>query len=406
VSDRPLPLIILLIFLSGFTERAFCAQPWLMAFPEISYDADRVCFSNVTWTAYYDLKSKSMYTIPQDSIALPPKRIPTNTVAIGQELFSYRGSEIERVMLPQNPKIFALPELTAAAAKPFMDAWKDAPRSLSEVRETIGPMAVSGMTLWFGLTAEDGNGNVASGIGWFHTYREQFGRIYSPSLVSNKPIWVDVVRDTVVVLLESLPGQTQHLVFYSTGSGRLSDLDYRQAGIPGEKILGIDRWKGFILLATDQAVAIWAPGYRPNVWTTSAYVARRPLRLKMLKFINGKPDYSSAQDFLPMRENRPSEIMAQVDDMVEIVAHAGVEGFASEQDWEKYGERWHSLDWGCKDKPCFVRVRVPTRDTYLEGDLYNTPLTYIASVPEGVKIGFAAGWVPLSDLTPALLPYP
>jgi hypothetical protein len=406
VFIRFFPLIILFALLSGLTERANCAQPWLMAFPEISYDADRVCFSNDTWTAYYDLKSKSMYTVPQDSVSLPPRRIRTNTVAIGQELFSYSGTEIERVLLPQNPKIYAMPELSAAAAKPFMDTWKKAPKSVGEVHETIGPIAVDGMTLWFGLTAEDDNGNIASGIGWFHTYREQFGRIYSPSLVSNKPLWVEVVRDTVVVLLESITEHTRHLVFYSTGSGRLSDVDYRQAGIPGDGILGIDRWKNFILLATDQAVAIWAPGYRPNVWMTSAYAARKPLRMKMMKFINGNPDYDSAQDFLPMRENRPSEIMAQVDSLVELVAQAGVEGFISEQDWKKHGKGLRELDWGCKDKPCFIRVRVPSRDSFIEGDLYNTPITYIDSMPEGVKVGFAAGWVPMSELTPALLPYP
>jgi hypothetical protein len=320
--------------------------------------------------------------------------------------YSYRGSGIEKVQTPGFPTDYTLPELTQAVVKPILDVWSSPPKSLSDIRETIGPMAVNRDILWFGLTAEDPNGQTCGGLGWFNPKREQFGRIYSPALVSNVPKWMEVVRDTVVIMYESQQDQVRHLIFYSLKSGKLSDLDYRQAGIPGDQILDIDKWGSFILLATDQAVAIWAPGYQPNVWTTSAYASRESFRLKMIKFINGKPDLDSVEDFLPMLPNRPSEVMAQVGDYVELVAQAGIEGYVPESEWKQKNKRWQGFDWGCHDNLCFARVRVPTQDRFIEGDLLDTPITYISTKDGIVKVGFTAGWAPISELTPALLPYP
>ncbi|RQV97904.1 hypothetical protein EH220_04150 [bacterium] len=399
-------LFFILLALSILSDKAFCGKPWLMSFPEIAYDDNRICFSNDKWVAYYHLESKLIYTLPRDSISLPPRKIPTNTVVFDSEYFFYRGSAIERIRFPELPIVYTLPELTETAAKPFLEKWSNPPKSLANVRETIGTMAFNRGVLWFGLTAEDRNGQTCGGLGWFNPKREQFGRIYSPSLVSNAPQWIEVVRDTVVVLYESQPDLTKHLIFYSLKSGKLSDLDYRQAGIPGDEILGIDKWQSFILLATDEAVAIWAPGYQPNVWTTKAYASRTPIRLKMLNFINGKPDYDSMEDFLPMMPNRPCEVMAQVGNLVELVAQAGIEGYVPQREWKQYGKRWQGFDWGCGNNLCFARVRVPTQDRYIEGDLLNTPLTFIGTEQDMVKIGFTAGWARIDELTPALLPYP
>lgn len=398
--------VSILLALSVLSGKAFCGQPWLMAFPDISYDENRICFSNDKWVAYYHLQSKLIYTLPRDSISLPPRKTPTNTVVLDGEYFFYRGSAIERVRTPEQPVVYTLPTLNESAAKPFIDKWTRKPQSLDEVREIIGPMALNRNMLWFGLTAEDQNGQTCSGLGWFNPKREQFGRIYSPALVSDVPKWIEVVRDTVVILYESQPDLNKHLVFYSLKTGKLSDLDYRQAGVPGDDILGIDKWSSFILLATDQAVAIWAPGHQPNVWTTKAYASRKPIRLKMLNFISGKPDYDSITDFLPMMPNRPSEVMAQVGEFVELVAQAGVEGFVPQREWKQYNKRWQGFDWGCGRNLCFARVRVPTQGSYIEGDLLNTPLTRIAEDHDLVKVGFTAGWADINELSPALMPYP
>ena len=392
---------------------AGAAQPWLLAFPDIAYDSTHAYFSGPQWTAYYLPQLGTIGTVPRDSLVapglLPASVQPSNIAQTTEYSFLCDGSTLVCRGPDGRDTMRTLPPPTsdAIACLSGAGAQNADPTALEE---SLGPAFGAASVVWFGLTLRDPeSGAQAAGIGWFDPYTNQFGRAYSPSLSGYRPQWVGARHDSVYALFSrQAKGKpnTSRLVVFDPPTSYLAEIDLAHEGVPGDVILSVVQWNDTLLIATDQAVAIWKPHRRPEAWQTIAWASNRAVHLYLKTFPGGDPAAGEAVKYMPLRSNTPTDVKAMVGDWLQVVAPLGIEGYVDPPDWEKHSVLWSQRNWSCGDSLCFVRLRVPMKGVMVETDFTNTALTYLDRDRDGVKVGFKAAWARLETMAPVMMPLP
>lgn len=389
---------------------AMGSEPWLLTFPEISWDASRVYFSGPKWTAIYSAGAAAPVCMPSDTLTsrhlIPaPDILPTSVQwnslmfrAEGNTLISTGPDGIDSVRTLPSPTVDAIACLGKSAAARALPV---------NLIETIGPITVRYNRIWFGLLLKDTVTKASvSGIGWFDPYWNRFSRVYSPALTGMRPEWIGARDSTAYLLLVhrisgELVGST--LVGLSVRNYVLSEVALSKENIPGTIILKAAQWGDTLLLATDEAVAYWKPRHKPQSWQSRAWAARATRFLYLKTFPGGDPLVSDSVAFLPLKSNTPTEVKAQVGQWMQVVAPFGIEGYVDAREWENHAVLWSQKNWSCRDSLCFARLRVPMHEKMIEVDFTNTPLTYLDRDGDGVKVGFRAAWAREEDLAPVML---
>jgi len=392
---------------------AGAAQPWLLAFPDIAYDSTHAYFSGPQWTAYYLPQLGTIGTVPRDSLTarslLPDPVTPSNIAQTTEYSFLCDGSTLVCRGLDGRDTMRTLPPPTsdAIACLSGAGAQNVDPTALEE---SLGPAFGAASVLWFGLTLRDPeSGAQVAGIGWFNPYTNQFGRAYSPSLSGYRPQWVGARHDSIYALFSrKAKGKpnTSRLVVFDPVTSYLAEINLAHEGVPGDVILSVVQWNDTLLIATDQAVAIWKPHRRPEAWQTFAWAANRTVHLYLKTFPGGDPAAGDSVEYMLLRSNTPTDVKAVVGDWMQVVAPLGIEGYVDPVEWGKHGVLWSQRNWSCGDSLCFVRLRVPMKGVMVETDFTNTALIYLDRDRDGVKVGFKAAWARLETMAPVMMPLP
>lgn len=404
---RLLTLLLLLetAFGAKLTQRSF-----LVSFPDIAYDERQVVFANDKWAAIYSSQVGAMFTIPRDSLqdlmlsmsGRECKEIVGNATYVCNPI---RGNSlVKQDAFGSQDKTLPLPSDRALSA--LSDAWHMMYLTTSEVQEEIGPLYARGERIWFGLIAYHGSGlDPISGLGWYDTRLDQFGRVYSDALADVAPKWLGARQDTIWMLCKPIEGKQSgsKLIGYSIYDATLALLDPRAAGVPGDTILNTAVWRDAMLITTEQAVCVWPQGNKPWVWQTDAYATRDSAWLKFVTFDLEKGIIASGGDFFPLIPNQPAQAFAVVGNWIELLSPRGIEATIYRSRWDNRQDILPKFDWGCGSEICAERVKIVAAGEPKEMDLLDTPLVYIEGNSSRVRVGMQAGWISLDQVVPVLM---
>ncbi|RPH93797.1 hypothetical protein EHM69_09280 [candidate division KSB1 bacterium] len=391
---------------------AGAAEPWLLAFPEISYDSDHAFFSGPKWSAYYLPGMGSLATVPRDSLEqkglLPHPIRPTNIVQTVERFYLCQGDTLICRNFDGSDTLRILPPPTSDALACLIADGALNPNP-ANLKESLGPAITRGNSVWFGLTLEDPQTKaITAGIGWYDPSTDYFGRTYSVALAGYQPVWIGARTDTVYLLLnsksESKPPKTRLVAFAPQDFG-LVEINLRLEGIPGDRILNIVQWEDTLLIATDRAVAISVPKRRIFAWQTYSWAAPQTCWL-YLKTFTGDEKTDIPHPYLPLKTNTPTDVKAQIGNWMQVVAPVGIEGYVDPDDWQKHSVLWSQRSWNCGDSLCFARLTVPMKGEMVKTDFMNTALTYLDRDRNGVKVGFRAAWARIENLAPVMMIVP
>jgi hypothetical protein len=402
-------LVYLMLMVSAAQSAELTRQKFLLSFPEISFDEKKVYFSNDEWSAVFAGEMGAMFTVPRDSIEIPVTRFDGRNcqVIIGNATYScspIKGNTIvKQDAFGNTDKTITPPNDQALRA--FADAWKVPTVSHAEVTEELGPLTEQGSKVWFGLIAFYRQAQAPiPGLGWYDTRTDQFGRVYAASLKNYLPRWIGVRQDTVWTYCVPTGADVGgKLLSYAIKSGTIGEVDPRGYGVPGDTLLNVGMWRGNLLLATENAIAIWHPGEMPWVWQTDAYASRTGTWLKFLTFDIASGVKNVGKDFFPLQKNKPAQAFAKVGDWIELLAPQGVEAAMPLSRWNKRKSGFTAIDWGCGNQLCFERVKIDVSGELREMDLLDAPLAPLEEQGSTKKVGMRAGWVPANDVVPVLM---
>jgi hypothetical protein len=386
--------------------RAGCAaEPWLLQFPEISFDDKHVYFCGEQWCGYLSGGLEAMLTVPRDSVnppAPPPEAIMS--VLLSGDEYVARDNQILLIHPPLADTAFTLTEPSIESLQILEQLIQPADRPHARPRETTGPITASRSRVFFGLQLYDPITDATlGGIGWIDPASRHIARLYSAALARMEPVWIAAIGDTIHALFaEVRDGERVRTKWIRCDATHpeLAEVDLAQNSIPGERILAMYRWHETIVLSTDAAIAIHS-ARQTIAWDTRTYAPSEGSWLYMRKFTS--PGKGDTTRFFSFPKGRPTVVKAWIGDWVEVGAPEGIQAYIGKHEWVADSASWTKPDWGC-DKPCFARIRIPTNGKFMEGDVTNTPLTLIGVDRNGAKIGFRAGWIPARRLVPVLLP--
>lgn len=394
-------IVRILLTLLTFPALLAAGQPWLMSFPDISYSEKNAYFSEEKWTAYYSRLLEGLLTVPRDSLDIPEPGSVGLAAELDDDLYYALESRLSRLRGGTPDTTFVLPDPPPVV---YRTLGVSAAGPEPQITEVIDPLCAYDKKVWFGLTAQDlQTGNCLGGIGWFDPALQKFGRVYSPALTGFQPQWIGAVRDTVLVLLAGTAERSSRFISYAIHTGNLTQIDLRGAGIPGEVVLNIRLWDGILLIATDEAVAVWNPGRDPLVWQTSQYAVREPTMLFLKTFPKGDPETTEPVPFTYIQPDRPAEAKAKVGNWIELVIAEGIEAYVDQASWEQNKERWQERFWNCDPEPCFARLMVPMQGEEVPADFTNAPLYPLEEAGSRMKVGFRVAWARADELIPVLV---
>jgi hypothetical protein len=421
---------------------ARAASPWLLAFPEISFDSTYCFFAGPQWAAYYLWQTNALVTVPRDSLELhgllPSPPPPSNYVMLNGQTYHCEKDTLY-LMSGISSEAYPMPPPTSDAIH-YLRSAGAGDVDPSTLQQTMGPAASGNGRIWFGLQLTDpASGVHVCGMGWYDPVSQRFGRIFSVDLAQYDPQWIGCLPDSALLLAtKTVKGKriAAKLLSVNALTNTMSEIDVRREGVPGNQLLSAEIWRQtywpetddsgkvkpeaaprkkkevlYLCLATNQAIAMWRPGHQPQAWTTKAWAAPQTTWLYLMTFTNGSPDAKEPVKFLPLKSNVPSDVRARIGDWMEVVAPIGIEGYVNPDDWQKNSVLWQQWRWNCGDKLCFARLRIPMKDELNAGDFLDVQMTPITGPggqltrnENGVKIGFQAGWARAEDLAPVLTP--
>jgi hypothetical protein len=392
------------LWLSG---SASAAEPWLLAFPQISTDPQHAIFSGEYWSAIYFPEMGKPSIVPRDSLIAPALPMPAKTVRVGTTVYRIVTGGLSATRADSSVDYYHLPDFEPDVLS-FLAGINHGRADTTSLVETVGPLTTPRGWIYFGLTLRDTlTGVTLGGIGWFNPATSQMGRLYSQSLVGLQPTWMLPRADTLLCVFENSGSDTlveTHLIRHPLGTTSFDEVNWRRNGIPGTRILNAVPWGDTLLLATDNAIVMWKPQHAPAVWQTRAWAASEPRWLYLKTVADGSADSTAATRFLLLRANLAVEVEAQAGDWLQVVAPFTLDGYVSAGDWDAHGKLWTQPRWHCNETPCFARLRIPTKNELQDTDVTNTPLLYLnRDSKRGVKVRFRALWIHSEDLTPALL---
>jgi hypothetical protein len=407
-----LRFVLALLF---FPLVARAGEPWLLPFPDISTDSTHVYFSGERWTAVYSPAKRGLAIRARDAIKkLPAPKKPADQTALGATTYNAQDNTLISSVSAGPDTVRTLPDPTSDAIT-CLSANGGAAASPAAVREVIGPVTAYQNRVWFGLTLGDitrgtlddrGFSRIVGGIGWYDPESNRFGRVYSPVLAGFRPQWIGARQDSVYILLSKIGSDSSHaskLMAYSIQGGALVEVNLRSVGLPGDYVMSAVLWNDTLMLATNQAVAVWKPRRKADVWLSRAYQAPETQWLYLKTLPDGDAEATKPVEFLPFKSSLPLEVKAKVGEWLQLVSPILVTGYIATEEWEKHSVLWSQHAWNCGNKPCFARVRVDINDDLVDADFTNTAFAEQGRERHGVKVTFRAGWAREEDLVPVML---
>jgi hypothetical protein len=251
-------LVLAALCLTVATARA--AAPWLLAFPEISFDSTYCFFAGPQWAAYYFWQTNALATVPRDSLELhgllPSPPPPSNYVMLNGQtyhcekdtLFLMSGIASEAYPLPP-PTTDVLHYLSVAGASDV---------DPTTLQQTMGPAAAGNGRIWFGLQLRDPASNVQiCGMGWYDPASQRFGRIFSVDLAQYEPQWIGCLPDSALMLAtKTVKGKRVAARLLSTNAliNMMSEIDVGREGVPGNQLLSAEIWRQIYWVTPDDSL--------------------------------------------------------------------------------------------------------------------------------------------------------
>jgi hypothetical protein len=378
-------------------------RPWMLEFPEISGDSLHVYFLNNDWVGYYSSERGLMYTVPRDTLEIPPAYRASDSTFVGDLMYSAHGNVLVRTKPNGKTSKFKLPKPRRDNLKYLTRQLGDVERRIKASEEIIHPVSSYDDRVWFGLELSDTANCVhCGGLGWFDTRHKKFQRVYAQDLEGYVPTWIGAAADTVNILYVSPDGDApSRMKRLAIRTESMTELDLQRIGLGDESVQAAAVWGDTLLFTTNTSVVIWRPNSPVEQWNTRQYASRSPIPLYLLTF-NGSTLQDSSR-MLTLGPGKPTAVTMWLDDWVELLMPDGIRGYVDDAAWRMNQDRWSSLNWGCSDL-CFARVRVPRGDSFAEGDILNAPITYVGKDKYGMLIEFHAAWAKHADLLPVLMP--
>ncbi|MBM3324977.1 MAG: hypothetical protein FJY66_04850 [Calditrichaeota bacterium] len=374
--------------------------PYLQTFPIISADSLGVYFRNETWTAVWRYGLGRPACVPC-SLVRPPEPDKNRAVFYKGDRFFVSGDTLSWAKGIVTGKTYVLPNPTDDALRELYKVGGLKPQATLALGEEMGPIAAGSDRIWFGLVLFDELSQAAvSGLGWFDLETERFVRLYSADIGRLRPRWMAVFGDSVLVLCSFAAQQEENsrLYLYQIHSGEFLETSPRDLGIAGDHFLSALRSGDSVFFSTDYGISLWQPDKPARNFATLSVSARMPVGLSFLTF---EPEGEVPFDTLPPGVS--TRIWWQAGEWVEVAVPRPVQGFVSSESWAEFGEIWQKRYWDCPQDSCFARIQIPMSGEPQAADFIHTPLTYLDSAPEGVKIGVNAAWVRIQDVVPTFV---
>ena len=379
--------------------------PYLLTFPTISADSSAVYFQGKTWTAVWKREAKHPVCVPSSIVRIPP---PANrqTISFEGDYFRASGDTLwwGKGIVARNA--YVLPDPTEAAIQELRALGNIKPKLVMALGERIGPITATAGRLWFGLTLFDELSKSAiGGFGWFDIETEKFVRLYSADIGANRPQWITALHDSILILYASeLEGtEDSRLYLYQIKSADFFEIGPETIGIAGEQILGAIRLGDSLLFSTDYGISLKQPNRPARNFATATVASHTPVNLSLLIFDETPGKELSEIPFDTLPRGVSTRIWWREGDWYEVAVPHPVEAFVTKDAWEEFGKVWQSRFWDCTKENCFARVQIPMRGEIQPADFIHTPLTYLGTTDQGIKIGVDAAWVRVEKVIPILV---
>jgi len=379
--------------------------PFLITFPTIAADSSAVYFQGDAWTAVWKRQAPRPACVPVDMIRMP-RAGEDRTISYRGDRFGVSGDTLWWAKGVVTGKTYVLPAPTDGALRELRKVGKLDNKASLSLGEEMRTVAGEAGRIWFGLMLWDElSGASVSGLGWFDLNTEKFVRLYSADIGKRKPEWISAFGDSVFVLYgQTVQGtEDSRLYLYEIASGEFFEANLRAMGISGDQILAAFRSGDSLLFSTDYGISLWQPGKSARNFATLAVVPLQPVGLKLRTsdstFESGIYDIP----FDTLAAGVSVRVWWKEGEWYEVAVPRPVEGFVGADAWEKFGHLWEGRLWDCGHEPCFARVQIPMRGQIQAVDFIHTPLTYLGSTSEGVKVGVNAAWVAVGDVVPVFM---
>jgi hypothetical protein len=393
------------LVLAGVDGFAADKMPYLLTFPAISADSSGVYFRGETWTAVWRRDVGRPACVPTSFMEVPQPE-DGRTASYGGDFFAVSGDTLwwRKGIVTQNT--YVLPDPTHEALRELRKAGGLDPDALVVLEEKMGPVVAAAGRIWFGLVLLDALSETAiSGIGWFDLETEKFVRVYSADIGPYRPRRITTFRASILVLYgsESEEGAACRSYLYERKSGHFFEMNLGAEGIGGDSVLDLVRLGDSLFFSTDRGISLWRSGQPVLNYATLAVASHTPVGLSLRIFDASVERESYEVPFDTLPPGISTRIWWKEGDWYEVAVPRPVEGFVSPDAWKEYGHVWQSRLWDCGEEPCFARLQIPMRGQIQPADFIHTPLTYLGSTSDGVKVGIDAAWVRIEEVVPILV---
>jgi hypothetical protein len=372
---------------------------YLQVFPTISADSSGIYFQGREWTALWKKELGRPACVPPSLVNPPP--VDRGRVALyNGDHFFVSGDTLHWETGVVSGKSFVLPDPTDEALRELRTAGNLKPRATLSLVEEMGPITAASNRIWFGLVLSDElSGSAVSGVGWFDLQTEKFVRLYSAAIGERRPQWITDIGDSLLILYSPMAQDDEsRLYLYQISSGEFFEAELSRMGVTGEEILGAYRSGDSIFFSTDYGITLWQPGKTTLNFATLSVASPAPVGLSLRTF---EPESEVPFDTLPAGVS--TRIWWQEGEWIEVAVPRPIRGFVDADSWAKFGEIWQKRYWDCGEEECVARVEFPVAGRLQAADFIHTPLTYLGTEPEGLKVGVNAAWVRSSDVAPVFV---
>jgi hypothetical protein len=379
--------------------------PFLTTFSAISADSTTVYFQGAEWTAVWKRHAQRPACVPVNMVKVSPAGYG-QTISYQGDRFIISGDTLRWAKGVVTGKIYVLPEPTDDALRELRRAGKLSTKATLSLIEEMNAIDAGAGRIWFGLRLFDEISDAAvSGLGWFDLNAEKFVRLYSADIGGRNPRWIAAMGDSVFALYAQTVQEAEdsRLYLYEISSGEFFEPDLRALGISGERIFTAFRSGDSLFFSTDFGISLWQPGKPARSFATLAVASLQSVELSLRTSDStfGNAVYDVPFDSLAAGVS--VRVWWKEGGWYEVAVPRSVEGFVSAELWEKFGHTWTNRLWDCNQEPCFARVQLSKQGEAQAADFIHTPLTYLGTTPEGVKVGVNAAWVAAKDVVPVFM---
>ncbi len=397
---RRAAIVCYCMFLGAAGLFADTKATYLQVFPVISADGSAIYFQGKEWTAVWKRELGRPACVPPTLVNPPPVDRSRVVVCEGDH-FVVSGDTLQWQTGVLSGETFVLPDPTDDALRELRVLGNLKSEATLSLVEEMGPITAVSNRIWFGLVLSDElSGSAVSGLGWFDLQTKKFVRLYSAAIGNRRPQWITALGDSLLILYSPVEqdDEQSRLYLYQMISGEFFEANLPQMGVTGEYILGAFRSGDSVFFSTDYGISLWQPEKPTQNFATLSVASPTPVGLSLRTF---EPEGEVPFDTLPPGVS--TRIWWQEGEWIEVAVPRPIQGFVDAESWAKFGEVWQKRYWDCGQDTCKARVQFPVGGQIQAADFIHTPLTYLGTAPEGIKVGVDAAWVRSSDVVPVFV---